>query len=200
MPIVGQKLTPIASETHMLYHHLFVEEDGQMDGEEQIKKAYESILLHDFEQAVEWFEQAIAINPDNAAFHYKLSITYARSNRLNKAIEHANLAVRLDGDEEYYRFHLQHLHAKELIQQAERYFTEPEEQVWMAISLLKQAILLDSLCLEAFLLLGHAYSLVKEYGPAIQAIQELIKLDPQHELGSKLLQDYQQRLKEYMQS
>ncbi|MDF2963523.1 MAG: hypothetical protein K0S39_5258, partial [Paenibacillus sp.] len=103
-----------------------------MDGEEQIKKAYESILKHDFEQAVEWFEQAIAIAPDNAAFHYKLSITYARSNKLSKAIEHAKEAVRLEQSEEHYQFHLQHLQAKELIQQAEKYFEEPEQRIWMA--------------------------------------------------------------------
>jgi tetratricopeptide (TPR) repeat protein len=184
----------------MLYHHLFLEEGGQMDGEEQIKKAYESILMHDFEQAARWFEEAIALNPDNAAYHYKLSITYARNNKLSKALEHANRAVLLDREEENYRFHLQHLQAREYIQQAERYFTEHEDQVWMAVVLLKKAILLDPLCSEAFLLLGHAYSIVKEYGLAIQTIRELIKLDPQHEMGIKLLQQYQLQLKEYMQS
>ncbi|MCR8634495.1 MULTISPECIES: tetratricopeptide repeat protein [Paenibacillus] len=171
-----------------------------MDGEEQIKKAYESILMHDFEQAIEWFEQAIAIAPDNAAFHYKLSITYARSNKLGKAIEHAKEAVRLEPFEEHYRFHIQHLRAKELILQAQYYFDEPEQRIWMAVTLLQEAIKLDSLSSEAFLLLGLAYSRLKEYSQAIRAIKELLVLDPQHEIGNQLLAEYQLMLKQYMKS
>ncbi|WP_230876148.1 tetratricopeptide repeat protein [Paenibacillus validus] len=68
-----------------------------MDGELAIKKAYESILNHDFEQAIGWFERAIALNPNNASYHYKLSITYARSNKLSKAIRHAEQEI-VEGD------------------------------------------------------------------------------------------------------
>lgn len=171
-----------------------------MDGEEQIKKAYESILMHDFEQAIEWFEQAIAIAPDNAAFHYKLSITYARSNKLGKAIEHANIAVRLEPSEAQYQYHIQHLQAKELILQAQNYIEEPEQQIWMAVSLLQEAVKLDSLSTDAYLLLGLAYSRLKEYSQAIQAIRELLTLNPEHEIGNQLLSDYQMKLKSYMQS
>ena len=57
-----------------------------MNGENQIQKAYESILGHDFEKAIEWFEKAIAEEPNNAAYHYKLSITFARSNKLIKPL------------------------------------------------------------------------------------------------------------------
>ncbi|ULL15592.1 tetratricopeptide repeat protein [Paenibacillus sp. H1-7] len=171
-----------------------------MDGKELVKKAYEAILSNDFEQAIVWFEQAIAMEPDNAAFHYRLSITYARSNKLSKAIEHATQAIQLEPEEEHFRYHLQHLRAKEIIQQAEKYINESEGQVWMAISLLKQAVALDSLSSEAFLLLGIAYSIAKEYSLAIQAIRELLKLDPQHEIGIQLFEEYRMRLKQYMQS
>jgi tetratricopeptide (TPR) repeat protein len=171
-----------------------------MDGEKEIKKAYESILMNDFEQAVEWFEQAIAKDPDNAAYHYKLSITYARSNKLGKAVEHANLAVRLEPEEDPYKFHLQHLQAKELIHQAEKWFEEPEQQLWMAISLLKQAAALDSLSTEAYLLLGLAYERLMEYDQAIQAVRDLLKLDPQHEIGLELLAEYRQKLKSFMRT
>jgi tetratricopeptide (TPR) repeat protein len=170
---------------------------GSMDGEEQVQKAYEAILMHDFERAMEWFEQAIAINPDNAVFHYKLSITCARSNKLSKAIEHAKEAVNLDAKDPHFSLHLQHLQAKELIHLAEGYFTEPEEQYWYAIALLKQAIRLDSLSLEAFLLLAHGYSLLKYYKEAIEAVRECLKLDPQHETAQRLLREYQQRLREH---
>ncbi|TDF99372.1 tetratricopeptide repeat protein [Paenibacillus piri] len=171
-----------------------------MDGEDQIKKAYESILMNDFEQAIEWFEQAVATEPHNAAFHYKLSITYARSNKLGKAIEHAKEAIRLEPDENQYNFHLEHLQSRELIHQAQKYFKESDQQLWMAVILLQEAIKLDSLSVDAFLLTGLAYSQLKEYSQAIRAINELLKLDPQHELGRQLLAEIQQKLHQYMQS
>jgi len=171
-----------------------------MDGKEFIKKAYDAILHNDFEQAIEWFEQAIAMEPDNAAFHYRLSITYARSNKLLKAIEHAESAIRLEPEEEHFSYHLQHLRAKEIIRQAEACINESGDQIWMAISLLKQAVALDCLSSEAFLLLGISYSIAKEYNLAIQAIRELLKLDPQHETGIQLFEEFRMRLKEYMQS
>ncbi|WP_318781126.1 tetratricopeptide repeat protein [Paenibacillus sp. OAS669] len=173
---------------------------GQLNGKELIKKAYEAILNHDFELAMEWFDQAIALEPDNASYHYRLSITYARSNKLSKAIEHAEQAIRLDPEEEHYHYHLQHLKAKEIVQKAELYIDDSEDKAWIAIALLKQAVALDSLSSEAYLILGIAYSHVKEYSLAIQAIRELLKLDPQHEMGIELLEQYRQQLKQYMKS
>ncbi|MCS7462499.1 tetratricopeptide repeat protein [Paenibacillus doosanensis] len=171
-----------------------------MTGHELIQKAYDAILHNDFESAIEWFEQAIAMEPGNAAFHYRLSITYARSNKLVKALEHASQAIELDPDEEHYRYHLQHLKAKEIVRQAEAYLEKAGDQAWLAISLLKQAIALDSLSSEAFLLLGVAYAEVQEYSQAIAAIRELLKLDPQHEAGIRLLEECRAKWKEYMQS
>lgn len=158
-----------------------------MDGEQQIKKAYESILDQNFEQAIDWFEQAIAIEPNNADYHYKLSITYARSNKLSKAIEHAQTAVQLEMHNEVYRFHVQNLRAKDRIQQAEKYFTADKNQLYMAIHLLKEAILLDSLAWEAYLMLGLAYVELEQYHDAIQAIREVLKLNPDHEIAQKVL-------------
>lgn len=171
-----------------------------MDGEGLIKKAYESILSSDYERAIEYFERAIAMNPDNAAFHYKLSITYSRSNKLQKAIDHASQAVKLDPEDDHYIFHLQHLQARQTIRQAAKYFNDNEDQLWMAVALLKEAIMLDSLSWEAFLMLGLAYARLKEYSQAIQAIRELLKLDPEHEIGQKLLEEYQSNLKQYMRT
>ncbi|PZE21923.1 tetratricopeptide repeat protein [Paenibacillus xerothermodurans] len=165
-----------------------------MDGEQEIKKAYASILMNDFEQAVEWFEQAIAIAPCNADFHHKLSITYARSNKLKPAVEHASLAVRLVPGEEQYRHHLQHLQAKELIQQAEKYLEESEPRLWEAISSLKQAVALDCLSTDAWLMLGLAYDRLREYDQAVLALKELLRLDPQHEIGITLLRQFTEKL------
>lgn len=171
-----------------------------MEGEQFIKKAYEAILSHDFEQAIEWFEQAIALDQNNAAYHYKLSITYSRSNKLHKALEHAETACKLDSGHEEYRFHLQNLQAKDLIQQSQKYLHESGDQLHLAISFLKQAISLDSLALEAYLLMGLAYAGLGEYAHAIQVIREVIKLNPQHEFANKLLVEYQAKLIHDIQS
>ncbi|MGF7030501.1 tetratricopeptide (TPR) repeat protein [Paenibacillus mucilaginosus] len=171
-----------------------------MDGETAIRKAYESILKHDFEQAVAWFEQAITLDPGKAAYHYKLSITYARSNKLEKAIEHAQQAVDLDGRDEHYAFHLQHLQAKRLLFTAEKLFDEPEERLWLAVELLKEAVELDPLSVEGFLLLGMAYHRLGEYAQALRSIKELLKLDPQHTIGRRLSADYEQKWKQYMKN
>ncbi len=167
-----------------------------MNGEKEIQKAYKSILDHDFEQAIEHFEQAIAKEPDNAAYHYKLSITYARSHKLDKAIEAAERACELDPKLDDYRFHLQNLQAKQLISQAEAFFDD-SVQLHMAITLLKQAIELDPLAVDAYLLMGMAYHGLGEYSRAIQSLHDALKLEPNHTIASKLLREVQQEFKAY---
>ncbi|CAG7611447.1 hypothetical protein PAESOLCIP111_01380 [Paenibacillus solanacearum] len=171
-----------------------------MNGEEAIKKAYESILKHDFASAVVWFERAIALDPNCAAYHYKLSITYARSNKLEKATLHAKEAVRLDPNDEHYAMHYRHLQAKELLFRAERLFDESDEQLWLAVELLKQAVELDPLSVEAYLLLSIAYSQLEDYSLAIRAVKELLKLNPDHPVASRLLEEYGRKWKQYMQT
>lgn len=169
-----------------------------MDGEEGIRRAYEAILRSDFEDAVSWFEKAIALDPDNAAYHYKLSITCSRSNRLAKALEHAAHAVRLSPDEPSYLFHLNRLKAKERIAQAQAAVELNGHHLYLAVSLLKEAIVLDPLSFEAYLLMGAAYGGLEEYGPAIQALHEAVKLNPQHEGAEGLLKEYKKRIGEQL--
>jgi tetratricopeptide (TPR) repeat protein len=165
-----------------------------MDGEHQIQKAYESILSHDFEKAIEWFEKAIAAEPDNAAYHYKLSITYARSNKLQKAMEHAKKAVELEVDHEDYQYHLEYLHARELIDQAEKCFANPELRMGEAVVLLQQAIQLDPLATEAYLFLSAAYAALKDYRMAVAAVEDAIRLDPQNVVAKQHLIQYRKML------
>lgn len=167
-----------------------------MDGDQCIKKAYASILAHDYEQAVAWFEQAIAADPSNGSYYYKLSITCARSNKLHKAIEYAQKAIELNKTRDEYKFHLANLRAKNLIVQAEKYMHYNNRYYLTAISLLKQAIALDPLAIEALLLMGVAYDGLEDYNNAIQVINEALVLDPQHEIASKLFKDYIQKQKE----
>jgi tetratricopeptide (TPR) repeat protein len=171
-----------------------------MDGEKEIQKAYEAILQNDFEQAIEWFERAIAAEPNHADYHYKLSVTCARSNKLQKAVEHAETAVRLEPENEQYRFHINTLKAKELLHQAEKFFDGADEQQYLAIPLLHEAIALDALSVDAYLLLGLAYANLQDYGLAIQAIKEAVRLDPQNDAAKALLAEYKLQLKQYLGS
>ncbi|SDN86272.1 Tetratricopeptide repeat-containing protein [Paenibacillus sp. yr247] len=166
-----------------------------MNGEIQIQKAYESILGHDFEKAIEWFEKAIAAEPNNAAYHYKLSITFARSNKLLNAIEHASKALELEKENEVYRYHLQVLHARELVEKAHKQLSVESEHAERAIFLLKEAITLDPLALEAYLILSEAFAFRKDYARAYQTVMEAVRLDPNHELAKQHAVLYRQKMK-----
>lgn len=166
-----------------------------MNGESNIQKAYESILGHDFEKAIEWFEKAIAEEPNNAAYHHKLSITFARSNKLARAIEHASKAIELEPINEDFRFHLQVLNARALVEQAKRQLSMPSAHAERAIFLLKEAITLDPLAIEAYLILGEAFALRKDYTRAYQTVMEAVRLEPHHELAKQHAVLYQQKMK-----
>ncbi|RTE10432.1 tetratricopeptide repeat protein [Paenibacillus whitsoniae] len=165
-----------------------------MNGENQIQKAYESILGHDFEKAIEWFEKAIAQDPSNADYHYKLSITYARGNKLAKAVEHASIAVQLAGDNETYAYHLQMLHARELVEEARKHLNPEAAHSERAIFLLKEAITLDPLAIGAYLILGEAFALRGDYTRAYQAAMDAVRLEPHHELANQQAALYKGKL------
>ncbi|MFK7695723.1 tetratricopeptide repeat protein [Paenibacillus sp. HJGM_3] len=160
-----------------------------MSGNSNIKLAYQSILEHDFEQAIEWFQQAVLEEPDNAEFHYKLSITYARSNKLSPALMHAREAMRLDPT---YRTHYNHLRARELVKKAGRRMEQGIGDLQSAAEMLKRAIQLDGLFLEAYLLLGVAYTGLRRYASAAETLKEALRLDPMREDARHLLQQLEQ--------
>lgn len=170
-----------------------------MDGENPIKRAYASILESDFERAIEWFELAIREEPDNADYHYKLSVTFARSNRLGKAIEHAQRAKELEPDSEVYGYHLDTLQAKLHMQDAQKVM-DGTDQTYMAISLLMRAIELDPLSVEAHIMLSAAYADLQEYGKAVQMANESLRLDPEHPDAKRLAEKYRQQLKTYLRT
>ncbi len=170
-----------------------------MDGQREIQKAYESILDNDFEQAIRSFEQAIELEPDNAEYHYKLSITYARSGRLPSALTHARKACDLEPAHDTYRFHHLHLQAVEMVQQAEK-LTEAggSRRLRMAEKLLQAAVRKDPLCLEAYLLLSAIYAEQGRYPQAASAVQEVLKLSPQHEAALQHIEQYKVQFQPYM--
>ena len=170
-----------------------------MDGKKQIQKAYESILDNDFERAIEWFEQAIKLEPNNAEYCYKLSITYARSGKLTTALEYGQRACSLEPEQDSYRFHLQHLQALDFVQHAEK-LTEAggDKRLRLAIRMLQEAVVKDPLCLEAHLLLSAIYAELGDFSRSAAAIKEVLKLNPQHEAASGHIDRYKEQLQPYL--
>lgn len=165
-----------------------------MDGAEAIQKAYEAILKSDFEAAIEWFLKAIALEPDNPDYYYRLSITCARSGRMPAAMKYASEAARLAPGESVYKLHLDYLLAKEKTAQAEACLKQGGQQLYLGASLLAEAIRLDPLSVESRLLLGYAYGELEEYPQGIAALKEALRLNPQHVGVRKLLAELEQRL------
>jgi len=158
-----------------------------MNGDEHVKQAYESILQGDYEQAIRCFEQAIDAHPDNPAYHYKCSITCARSAKWAKAMVHAEEAERLDPDNAVYGYHLRTVKARTLIAEAEATLASDSPDFLAAIEALREATGLDPLSDAAFLMLSAAYGALGRYGEAAASAEEALKLNPQHAEAARLL-------------
>lgn len=172
-----------------------------MGTKKPIDEAYACLLEHDFEQAVAWFEKALEAEPDNPSYHYKLSITYARSNKLAKALEHAARAVQLDPGAEPFRLQLSHLEARERVQQARAWLSSPDKaSVGRAIALLKEAEKADPLLVQAKLFLGIGYAALGNYEQAVAAVREAVRLDAGDETAQALLTEYRHRWRMQLES
>ncbi|MCP1133108.1 tetratricopeptide repeat protein [Paenibacillus polysaccharolyticus] len=170
-----------------------------MKPEDYMQQAYRCILQNDFEQAIRWFEAAIHAHPEHAELYYRCSITHARSKHLLPALEYARKAVELSEGAEEYVLHLQTLEAKQLTVRAklllEQAGTESSKPYVEASRLLKEAIRLDPLSVEAHVMLALAHSDLNEYESALQVLQDAIVLDPQNGQLYQMLQQTKQRLK-----
>lgn len=175
-----------------------------MKAEEYVQKAYFSILSNDFEEAIRWFEQAIAAEPDNADYRYRCSITYARSSRLDQALEHAKHAVKLAPGQDEYKLHLNSLEAKRLAGEVRKMLSgggTPEDQTRAkAINMLHEAVKLDPLCADAYVLLALAHSELKQFDEALAAVGEAIDLLPQEGQLIELQLELLKRKKNYRDS
>ncbi len=152
-----------------------------MDENAYIKRAYEAILQHDFERAIDWFEKAIEEEPDNASYHYRLSISCARSNKLAKAAHHALRAYQLSPNTETYLLHLNTIIARELLGKAEELMRDAApSSLDEACFVLKRALQLNPLLIEAMVLLALVYERLGKYNHAWQVVQDARKLTPEH--------------------
>lgn len=174
-----------------------------MDSKDYVQQAYRSILQNDFKAAIQFFEAAIAENPNDAEVHYRCSITYTRSNRLDKGIEHAEFALRLAPDKSEYQLYLQHLRAMLLVQEARKQIdlgqAKSTVNLYQALPLLKEAITLDPLYRESYIWLALAYSELNEYALAISTLKEVILFHPEDQGLKDWLEQLKNRLKSYLQ-
>ncbi|RXZ80232.1 hypothetical protein EBB07_19970 [Paenibacillaceae bacterium] len=155
-------------------------EDGHMDGEVGIRKAYEYILKGDYEQAVRWFEAAILADPGNADYYYKCSITCARSGKWAKALAYAEEAVLLDEHSNVYQLHLHTVQSKQLIIEASLIIEEASGELEEPVRLLQEALRLDPLSEDAYLLLGAIYGEAGFDELAVKNFTMVLGLNPQH--------------------
>lgn len=173
-----------------------------MNKRDYVAEAYRSILRSDFTEAIVCFEAAIADSPANAEVRYRCSITYARSGMLDKALVHAQAAVKLDGDKPEYKLHLQHLQALMYVQEAKRLLEDEDNKTrnpYHPITLLKEAISLDPLYGDAYVWLAIAHSRVNEHLQAMTTLKEVISLHPDDSGLRQLMIDLQKSIQSYMQ-
>ena len=173
-----------------------------MNKRDYVREAYRSILRSDFAEAIVCFEAAIADSPADAEIRYRCSITYARSGMLDKALVHAQVAVKQDAAKPEYRLHLQHLQALMLVQEAKRLLEDEDQKPrnpYHPITLLKEAISLDPLYGDAYVWLAIAHSRVNEHIQAMAILKEVISLHPDDSGLRQLMIDLQQSIQSYMQ-
>jgi len=173
-----------------------------MKSEQFVQNAYQCILKNDFEGALQWFEAAVAEDPGSAEVRYRCSVTYARSGKIDKALEHAHKACELDPEKSEYALNLQHLQSMRIVQDAKKVLDSgdlaPASELYQTVSLLKESIRLDPLYGEAYIWLAVAYSQLNEHALAIASLKEAIALQPQDDGLQDMLDQLKSRLSNYL--
>ncbi|WP_136606163.1 tetratricopeptide repeat protein [Paenibacillus dokdonensis] len=173
-----------------------------MKSEQYVRNAYHCILQNDFEGAIQWFEAAVTEDPESAEIHYRCSVTYARSSRLEKALDHAQRACELDPEKAEYLLYLQHLQSMRLVQDAKKMIDSgkvaPASDLYQTVSMLKEAVRLDPLYGEAYIWLALTYSQLNEHALAISSLKEVIALQPQDHGLQDMLAQLKNRLSTYL--
>jgi tetratricopeptide (TPR) repeat protein len=182
----------------MLYYPRIEGRMVGMDGETCLRQAYEAIFQGDFESAVFWFGQAIAFEPENAAYHYKGSITCARRGKLSRALVYASKAVELDPQDPVYQLNLRTILARQRILETRHLLSQPAPDLEKSCALLKEAAQLDPLSAEARLLLGILYRMQRDYQLALDNLRDALQLEPGHEEASRLLHEVRTERRRYL--
>ncbi|MCM3747496.1 tetratricopeptide repeat protein [Paenibacillus pasadenensis] len=157
-----------------------------MDGESCIKKAYECILNGNFDEAITWFLQAIELEPENAAFHYKCSLSCARSGKWELALQHAAKACELKPEHEEYRYHWDVVEARRLVADAKLMMASGEGTPAEIMAFLQEARILDPLHGEACFLAAQCCIQLGRLHEAKLLAAEAYRLEPGLEEARRL--------------
>lgn len=160
-----------------------------MNGESYIKKGYEFIFNSDFEQAIYWFEQAIAAEPENASYYHICAVSCARSEKWTKAKVYSEEALRLDPEQMEYQYHLQTVEASLLLTEADLLLSKTPPKLVEAAIRLQQATVLDPLSFQAFYTLAVVYATLDRLDEAVTNAREAVRLDPGHSAARTLFAD-----------
>jgi tetratricopeptide (TPR) repeat protein len=144
-----------------------------------VHEAYSAIFQQDFKRATDSFCKAIRIQPKNHALYYKLSITYARNNKLEKAIHSISEAISLSEGNYVYLLHLQTLLIRKVVSEAKSALTKKQD-VSKYIPELTKYIELDPLHLELKWIMGLIFLSLGEYTKADEQMEAIIQVDPEH--------------------
>lgn len=157
------------------------------EGKKRVKEAYAAIFAGDFERAIAAFHKAIELEPDNASYYYKLSITCRRSNRLPEAIKAAEQACQLAPYSHTYRYHYDVLRSLQTTRQALKDLEKNEDNAKIEGEL-DRAIDWDPLNEKAQILMGLLLMRQSRFLEAGRMFQEVIKLQPDNSEAKKYLQ------------
>lgn len=154
-------------------------------GTHYIKEAYRALFDHDFTRAVHAFEKAIQCDPANAAYYFKLSVTYARNQQLALAVQTIEKALSLEPNNE--KFILQHkrLSCRRYTEEAVQRLEEGTEE--QALVLIERAVALDPLYVRAHYVAAQIYFLRRRYIEARKAARQAVWLDPNSAEAKTLL-------------
>lgn len=117
-----------------------------------------------------------------------------------QAIQHAELACQLEPEHVAYRSHLLQLQAKSYVRRAEALIESGDpHSLQSAVQTLQEAIEKDPLCTKAYLILGAVYAELNQFNRAIKTLKEVLKQNPQEETALQQMQQYQDKLNEWLQ-
>ncbi|WP_186438199.1 tetratricopeptide repeat protein [Cohnella terricola] len=160
-----------------------------MDGDMCLRQAYDAIYQGDFESAVYWFGRAIELDPGNAAYYHRASITCARSGKLQLAMDYALKALELNPDEPSYRLNLRMIQSKQRIAEVRQLLSQPTPDIASCIALMREAVQLDPLSAEANLVLGVLYRMQQNYSQALGFLRDALQLEPGLEEAKRLMSE-----------
>jgi Tfp pilus assembly protein PilF len=145
-------------------------------GKQHIKEAYRALFANDFARAVCAFEKAIQCDPTNASYYFKLSITCARNQQLDLAIQTIEKALVLEPKNEKFIMQHQRLNCRRYTEEAVQCLEKGS--IEQALVLIERAVELDPLYMQAHYVAAQVYFLRGQYIQARKAARQAVRLAP----------------------